>query len=94
MTQLLEFHVPEMRAFDDELLALEIAIMQPPFVIDFAGAYLDQEPDFSPEVWAEWEAEKREQFGEHWGRAKAVTAAFRRFAIYLSDVSPSNIRCE
>ena len=91
--KMLEFHVPQMWAFDDELMTIEIAIVQPPFVIDFAGAYLDEAPDFSPEVWAEWEAEKREQFGENWSKAKAAVAAFRRFGVYLSDVSPSNIRC-
>jgi hypothetical protein len=89
----LEFHVPRLWAFDDELKALEIAIVQPPFVIDFAGAYLDETPDFSPEVWADWEAEKQDQFGENWRKAKAVVGAFRRYGIYLSDVSPNNIRC-
>ena|SRR5487761_1511894 len=92
VTAVLGFHVPRLRAFDDELMAIEIAIVQPPFVIDFAGAYLDETPDFSAEVWAEWEAEKQEQFGENWSKAKAVVAAFRRFGVYLSDVSPSNIR--
>jgi hypothetical protein len=93
VSEMLGFHVPRLLAFDDELLALEMAIVQPPFVIDFAGAYLDEAPDFSREVWAEWEAEKREQFGENWTKAKAVVAAFRRFGIYLSDVTPNNIRC-
>jgi len=93
VAEVLGFHVPNLHAFDDELMALEIAIVQPPFVIDFAGAYLDEQPDYSAEVWAEWEAEKREQFGENWSQAKAVVAAFRRWGIFLSDVSPSNIRC-
>src|SRR5215469_9548296 len=92
VTEVLGFHVPRLHAFDDELMALEIAIVQPPFVIDFAGAYLDEPPDFSPEVWAEWEDEKREQFADDWGKAQAIVAAFRRYGIYLSDVSPSNIR--
>ena len=91
--KVLEFHVPRLWVFDDELMALEIAIVQPPFVLDFAGAYLDQLPDFSPELLAEWEADKQEQFGEFWSRARAVIAAFRRYGVYLSDVSPSNIRC-
>lgn len=91
--KVLEFHVPRLWVFDDELMALEIAIVQPPFVLDFAGAYLDQLPDFSPELLAEWEADKQEQFGESWSRARAVIAAFRRYGVYLSDVSPSNIRC-
>lgn len=91
--EVLGFHVPQLHAFDDELMALEIAIVQPPFVIDFAGAYLDERPDFSPEVLAEWEVEKQEQFGENWSKAKAVVTAFQRYGVYLSDVSPNNIRC-
>ncbi|HET6883831.1 MAG TPA: hypothetical protein VFI31_27000 [Pirellulales bacterium] len=63
-------------------------------MIDFAGAYLDEAPDFPPEVLDEWEAEKQEQFGDNWSKAKAVVAAFRRYGIYLSDVSPSNVRCD
>ena len=31
------------------------------------GAYLDVRPEFPTEVWADWEAEKREQFEERWG---------------------------
>lgn len=89
----LGFHVPRLWKFDDDLMAIEIAIVRPPFVLDFAGAYLDEMPDFSLEVWAEWEAEKQDQFGEHWNTARAVVTAFRRWGIYLSDVSPSNIRC-
>lgn len=88
-----DFHVPRLWGFDDDLMALEMAIVQPPFVLDFAGAYLDEVPDFSPEVWAEWEVEKQEQFGENWGKTRAVIAAFRRWGVFLSDVSPSNIRC-
>jgi hypothetical protein len=53
---------------------------------------LDEALDFSAQVWAEREADKREQFGDDWGRAKAVITAFCRFGVYLSDVSPSNIR--
>lgn len=68
--KILEFHVPQLWAFDDELMALEIAIVRPPFAIDFAGAYLDQEPDYSPEVWAEWEAEKRERLGRTGARPR------------------------
>ena len=95
VTALGGFHAPELVDFNNELRVIEIAIVEPPFVLDFAGAYLDEIPDFSPEVWAEWEAEKREQFGEeNWRRAKAVVAALRQFGIFMSDVTPNNIRIE
>src|SRR6266498_660540 len=55
------FNVPCMTDFDDELEILEMTIVKRPFVLDFAAAYLNRRLEFSPEIWAEWEAEKREQ---------------------------------
>ena len=62
-----------------------------PFVLDFAGAYLDRPPDFPDETWAEWEAEKREQFDVRWPAVHAVLNALESLDIYMVDVSPSNI---
>jgi hypothetical protein len=56
------FSVLTLVNFDDDLTVLEMTIVDRPFVLDFAAAYLDQRPEFPPEIWAEWEAEKREQF--------------------------------
>ena len=55
--------VPEMIEFDDHLWAIDMSIVDRPFVFDFAGAFLDQAPDFPDEVMADWHAEKKEQFG-------------------------------
>jgi hypothetical protein len=55
--------VPELLGYDDALWVIEMTIVSRPFVLDFVGAYLDQQPDYSEEVWAEWRAEKQEQFG-------------------------------
>lgn len=93
LTEVSGFHVPELVDFDDRLWTIEIAIVQPPFVLDFAGAYLDGRPDFSDETWAEWRAEKQEQFGKNWPKARSVIAALEQYGIYMSDVSPNNIRC-
>lgn len=90
--KVLEFHVPVLWAFDDGLMILEMAIVQPPFVLDYAGAYLDERPDFPDEIWSEWRAEKQEQFGKNWPKAQAVVAALEQYGIYMSDVSPNNIR--
>ena len=53
------FHVPQLLGFDNELWVIEMSIVRPPFVLDFAGAYLDERPDYPEETWAEWEADKR-----------------------------------
>ena len=49
--------VPRLLQFDDDLWVIEMTIVSRPFVLDFAGAYLDMPPDFSDEVMADWHAE-------------------------------------
>jgi hypothetical protein len=85
------FSVPEMADFDDNLRVLEMTIVKRPFVLDFAAAYLDRRPEFPAEIWAEWEAEKREQFEERWPIVQEILDSFEEIGMYLMDVSPANI---
>lgn len=88
------FAVPRMIDVHDELLVIEMTVVMPPFVLDFAGAYLDQRPPYAddPEKMAEWEQEKIEQFGEEkWEKVCEVMSSFRGLGIYLSDLKPGNI---
>jgi len=91
ISEILGFHVPQLIRFDDELRVIEMTIVTRPFVLDFAGAYLDVLPDFPDQTWAEWEADKNEQFGARWPMVQAVMSALEELAIHLVDVSPSNI---
>ena len=68
-----------------------MTIVTRPIVLDLAGAYVGGSPSFSEDIWAEWEAEKREQFGARWRAVRAVMDALENLGIYLVDVSPSNI---
>ena len=47
-------------------MAIEMTIVMPPFVVDFASASLDVSIEFSEEIWADWERTKQEQFGLQW----------------------------
>ncbi|MFV2065646.1 MAG: hypothetical protein ACC645_01600 [Pirellulales bacterium] len=85
-------HVPQLLDFDDELRVIEMTMVKPPFVLDFAGAWLDAPPDYSPEVLADWEAEKRRQFEDRWPEVAAILQSFHQYGIYISDVNPGNIR--
>jgi hypothetical protein len=89
--KILGFHVPKLLNFDDNLRIIEISIVSRPFVLDFAGAYLDFPPEFPDEVWAEWEAEKQDQFDKRWPKVQAVLGALEELEIHMIDVSPSNI---
>src|SRR5438094_902098 len=50
----LGFNVPQLVVWDDDLLVLEMTIVERPFVLDFAGAYLDTRPEFPADVSADW----------------------------------------
>lgn len=84
--------IPRLVASDDELLIIEMEIVSPPYLLDFADAYLDAPPDFSEEVMEQWRQDKEEQFGNQWDEVQFVIAILqRRFGIYLLDVHPGNI---
>ncbi len=91
VTEILGFSVPQLYQTDDNLKVIEMSIVTRPFVLDFAGAYLDALPEFPEEKWAEWEAEKREQFDERWPMIINVINALEELDVYMVDVSPSNI---
>lgn len=91
VVNVLGFNVPQLITGDDEIRILEMTVVERPFVLDFAGAYLDERPRFSAEIWADWEAEKHEQFEERWAEVQRVLEAFEEMGIYLLDVSPGNI---
>ena len=91
VSDILGFHVPQFIRADDDLQVIEMTIVTRPFVLDFAGAYVGAPPEFSDDIWAEWEGEKREQFGARWKAVRAVMNALEGFGIYLVDVSPNNI---
>jgi hypothetical protein len=91
VSEILGFHVPQLVGFDNERRVVEMTVVRRPFVLDFAGAYLDEFPDFPDDVWEMWEADKREKFEERWPKVQAVLGALEGFEIYMLDVSPNNI---
>ncbi len=80
-----------MIANDDELLALEMSIVSPPFILDFAGAYLDQKSPFDNEQLQEWEAERVEIFAKRWPEVRRAYYMFQSFGILLNDLKPGNV---
>lgn len=84
-------NVPALIDYDDGLLVIEMTVVRRPFVLDFAGASLDQDPDFSDEVLADWRAEKQEQFGPRWREVQAILGALEGYGVFLLDVNPGNI---
>jgi hypothetical protein len=94
VTRVLGHEVPQLRRADDELMAIEINLVRPPFLLDFASAHPESEvPDFPEEVWAEWQDRKLEEFGDRWPQVQLVLAEFQHLTgLVLLDVNPGNIR--
>ena len=83
--------IPRLIDFDDVTEIVEMEIVQPPYVLDFAGAYLDDPPDYPEDVCQAWWEEKAEQFGGDWDLVQTIMATLAGREIYLSDVKPGNI---
>jgi hypothetical protein len=83
---------------DPSLRAIEMTIVQPPFILDFASAYPQQEYDrfaFPEDVLAEREGHWAEIFGERWPIVTALRETFRqKTGLMLLDLSLNNIRFE
>jgi hypothetical protein len=89
---ILGLHVPQLKGWDEALHVIDMTIVARPFLLDFASAYLDAPPEFSPEVMEQWEQEGREKFGQDWSRVLVLLTYLQEtFGIYLLDVHPGNI---
>lgn len=86
--------VPVLLGHDDDLLAIEMTMVRPPFVLDFGGAYLDRRPDYTPEVWRDWREQKSEEFDDDWPAVEELLLEFESFGIFIADVNPGNIKFE
>lgn len=91
MRRILEFNVPRLVRFVDDLQIIEMDIVSKPYVLDFAGARLDAPPPFTEEQWAEWEQDRKEKFENRWQKVLDVLDALKEFGIYMTDASPGNI---
>jgi hypothetical protein len=84
--------VPQVLATDETLGVIEMSIVKPPFLLDFAGARLDDPVEFPEDIIEQWLADKREEFGSHWPRVAGILHELERMGISMLDVHPGNIR--
>ncbi|TLD68818.1 hypothetical protein FEM03_21025 [Phragmitibacter flavus] len=85
------FHVRVMVRTDDQWLAIEMSIVERPFILDFAQAFLDIEPEFPEEVWQERLETWSENYGEHWPRVQRALYELEGIGIYYLDVHHQNV---
>jgi hypothetical protein len=92
VAEILGHAVPELVAWDEELLALEMSMVRRPYLLDFASASLDWAPDFPPEVIEEWSQRKAKEFGKHWPKVQLILAILAdRYGVCLTDIHRGNI---
>jgi hypothetical protein len=86
-------NVPELIDADHALRAIEMTIVERPFLLDFAGARRPAEvPDFEQHVLDEQVEHLKEVFGDRWADAVHVAEMFRReTGFVLLDLHPGNI---
>lgn len=88
-----EFFIPGLIESDDNLLVIEMDIVSPPYLLDFGKCYPDRKPDFSPEVWQEWNDEHEARCGRDAGRSSAHAVwQLEKYGIYHIDPRPENVR--
>jgi hypothetical protein len=86
--------VPTLHRHDDGLLAIEMSIVRPPFVLDFASAHLDRRVDFPADVLAVHQEHLHDVFGDRLPKAAAILARLTRLGIHMTDIHLGNIAFE
>ena len=91
--EILGHAVPTLIDFDDELRALEMTMVEPPYLLDFASAYpAHAAPEFEQEIMEEWLQSKREEFGPRWPQVERVLDTLRgEYGLVLLDINAANI---
>lgn len=92
MAQVNEFVIPRLIDSDDALQLIEMDIVSPPYLLDFGKCYLDRKPDFSPEVWQEWNDEHEEMWEGRWKIVRRAVWQLEKYGIYHIDPRPGNVR--
>lgn len=83
------FNIPLLLDYDDSCLALELSLVDRPFVLDFAQASLDVSPaEFDDPAWLK---EKTRIYGRDWPDVQRLLNALRQYGIFFRDVDPLNI---
>jgi hypothetical protein len=84
--------VPILVNFDDTKQIVEMTVVFPPCILDFAKAYVDRSPDFSAKVLRDWREETADLFDSDWESVQYLLEELQRLGIFYFDAKPGNIR--
>lgn len=85
--------VPRPQAYVPTWKLIRMDVVQPPFLLDFAGV-LFQPPDFDSDAMADWHARLQFLFGRNLPIIYDVYHMLSRHGIWYMDFRPSNIKLE
>ena len=88
------FNIPSLINVDESLWIIEMTFVAAPYVVDFAGAYVDTPP---PYYWDSDMIQARESCSDHYGSDWADVAMLldelrEKHGIFLNDIRPRNIK--
>ena len=86
------FAVPWLIDHDGTKQVVEMTVVFPPCILDFAKAYVDRPPDFSSEVLRDWREDTAELFERDWDTVENLLAELKSLGIFYFDAKPGNIR--
>lgn len=94
ITKIQGFAVPTLEDYNNELLAIEIHVVQPPRILDFGKVRLDSPWDYSEQTLTDWRETQQELWGDYWPTIKRILWKLESLGIYYSDPNPYNITPE
>lgn len=90
-----QFRIPRLMSWHHDLLAIEMTLVRPPFIVDFASAILDEDWRDDAQLQEQLHERVSELFDD---RAADVFFALERLVtlhgIHLLDAHPANIKFE
>ena len=91
VTEVAGFNIPVLIHAEERWQAIEMSIVDRPFILDFAQAYLDAPPEFPEEVWQECLETWENRYEDDWPVVKQALRELRLLGIYYLDVHRGNI---
>lgn len=86
--------VPMLEDHQESFRVVEMTFVQPPFILDFGKASLDQPPDYllDPQDLNRFQSQWKAEFGDRWPDVNAILYTLKsKYGIYYLDPKPQNI---
>jgi hypothetical protein len=90
LTTLHGLTIPRLRGHDERRQLIEIDLVRPPYLLDFAGVRFE-DPQFSADTLADIHETIRLRFGNRASVAYAVYDSLRKLGMYYLDLRPGNL---